>query len=60
MTRRGKIDLQKVRACLNTICTACGYAIPPSETVRLDFERMKCPKCGAIFAPTPNTHKSHT
>lgn len=53
MTPRGKIDLEKVRACLNKICSLCGYTITPPEIMRLDFERMRCPKCGGVFAPVP-------
>jgi hypothetical protein len=30
-------------------CPTCSCMIPPSETIRLDFERMRCPKCGKGF-----------
>jgi DNA-directed RNA polymerase subunit RPC12/RpoP len=30
---------------LSTPCPECGYRIPPSELMRLDNERMRCPEC---------------
>jgi len=51
MTPRGKINLEKILASLNTSCSACGYSIPPDEIRRIDFDTMKCPKCGAAFIP---------
>jgi hypothetical protein len=30
MPRKSKIDLEKVLASLNTLCTQCGYSIPPT------------------------------
>jgi hypothetical protein len=48
--QRKKIDIKKVLASLNTTCPECGYSITPAEIVRIDFERMKYPKCGKIFA----------
>jgi predicted RNA-binding Zn-ribbon protein involved in translation (DUF1610 family) len=47
--QRNKIDRTKVLAALNTICPACGVSISPAEVVRIDFERMRCPKCGHVF-----------
>jgi predicted RNA-binding Zn-ribbon protein involved in translation (DUF1610 family) len=52
MPSKQKINLEKVLASLNTLCSKCGYSIPPAEICRLDTERMKCPKCGEIFAPS--------
>jgi len=49
MTPKGKVNLQRVLASLNTLCTECGYSIAPNEIMRIDFERMKCAKCGAVF-----------
>jgi predicted RNA-binding Zn-ribbon protein involved in translation (DUF1610 family) len=46
-----KIDLEKVMASLATPCPKCGYQIPPNETQRVSFTEMRCPKCGAVFAP---------
>ena len=46
---KNKVNLAKVLASLNTTCPECGYSIVPSEIVRIDFERQKCPKCGEIF-----------
>jgi hypothetical protein len=57
MTPRGKINLEKIRASLNTDYTECGYSIPPNEIMRIDFDTMKCPKCGAVFAPKKRTEK---
>jgi ribosomal protein S27AE len=51
MARRGKIDLEKVRALLNTFCTNCGYEIPPNEIRRLNADEILCPKCGKAFVP---------
>ena len=36
---------------LETPCTQCHDPIPPSEIMRLDFERMRCPRCLAVFVP---------
>jgi len=47
--QKNKINLAKVLAALNTTCPSCGFSISPAEVVRIDFERMRCPKCGAIF-----------
>jgi ribosomal protein S27AE len=48
---RGKINLEKILAALDTTCTECGHSFPPSEILRIDFDTMKCPKCGAVFTP---------
>jgi ribosomal protein S27AE len=53
MPRKQKISCEKVLAALNTICPECGYSIPPAEIRRVDFDKMKCPKCGEIFTTTP-------
>jgi ribosomal protein S27AE len=47
--QRNKIDLKKVLSAMNKTCPACGHSITPAEIVRVDFERMICPKCGEIF-----------
>jgi ribosomal protein S27AE len=51
--QRKKIDRAKVLAALNTTCPSCGYSISPAEIVRVDMQRMKCPKCGAVFDAKP-------
>jgi hypothetical protein len=51
MPSKQKINVEKVRACLDTICPKCGYRITPVEIQRVDFERMKCPQCAEIFVP---------
>jgi predicted RNA-binding Zn-ribbon protein involved in translation (DUF1610 family) len=28
---------------------SCGLSISPAEVVRIDSERMRCPKCGHVF-----------
>ena len=45
MPSRKKINIGQVRASLDTKCTLCGHAIAPSELVRLNWERCRCPKC---------------
>jgi ribosomal protein S27AE len=50
MPRKEKIHLEKVLAALNTLCPACGYSITPAEIRRVDFDKMKCPRCGEVFA----------
>ena len=47
--QKNKIDRTKVLAALNTICPSCGFSISPSEIVRVDSQRMRCPKCGHVF-----------
>jgi len=49
MPRKQKIDLDKVRGCLDTVCTKCGHRIPPAEVQRIDFTSVKCPACGEAF-----------
>jgi len=53
MTR--KINLEKVRASLSTLCPKCGYQIPPNEIQRTGFTEMRCPKCLAVFTPGKNS-----
>jgi predicted RNA-binding Zn-ribbon protein involved in translation (DUF1610 family) len=52
LSRKPKIDLEKVRAALETVCAKCGYRIPPAEVQRIDFTRVKCPACGEAFVPS--------
>ena len=47
--QRKKIDLKKVLESLSTSCPSCGFSISPSEIVRVDSQRMRCPKCGHVF-----------
>jgi predicted Zn finger-like uncharacterized protein len=47
--QKNKINLAKVLAALNSVCPSCGASIPPAEVVRIDSERMRCPKCGHVF-----------
>jgi len=47
--QKSKINLAKVLAALNTVCPSCGFSISPAEIVRVDSERMRCPKCGHVF-----------
>jgi len=47
--QRKKIDLKKVLAAMNTTCPGCRYEITPAEIQRIDFERMRCPKCRLVF-----------
>jgi len=51
MPRKEKINLEKIKASLFTLCTECGYKIPPSEERRINSDQMRCPKCGAGFIP---------
>jgi len=51
MRSRKKINLEKIKASLFTRCTECGYKIQPAEERRIDFDHVRCPKCGAAFIP---------
>jgi len=51
MPRKDKINLEKIKASLFTLCTECGYKIPPAEERRIDFDHVRCPKCGISFIP---------
>jgi ribosomal protein S27AE len=53
MPRARKINLEKVRASLDTVCPKCGSLILPAEVRRVDFERIECPICGERFVPGP-------
>jgi len=35
-----KINLEKVRESLDTVCTLCGYAIPPQQVLRTGYDRV--------------------
>jgi ribosomal protein S27AE len=48
--QRKKIDLTKVLESLNTVCPACGFSISADKLRRIDFTRMQCLKCEALFA----------
>ena len=51
MPHRRKLDLEKIRASLDTVCPHCNASIPPEDQNRADSERMKCPHCGEVFIP---------
>ena len=51
MPQKQKINLEKVKASLNTVCPKCGYSIAPDRILRFDSERIACPECGERFAP---------
>ena len=46
---KNKINRAKVLAALNTTCPSCGVSLPPAGVVQVDFEQMRCPKCGHVF-----------
>lgn len=48
--QRKKVDLKKVLESLTTVCPSCEASISPAEIVRVDSERMRCPKCRSVFA----------
>jgi ribosomal protein L37AE/L43A len=50
MPKSRKINLETVQASLDTTCPKCEKVIPPAEMQRIDFERLKCPGCGELFA----------
>src|SRR5215469_8025508 len=51
MPRRGKLDLEKIRASLNTPCPHCGHSITPEERTHVDTEHLECPQCKKRFIP---------
>ena len=51
MPRRGKIDLEIIRASLAIICPHCSASIEPEVQKRLDAETMECPLYGEKFRP---------
>ncbi len=51
MPSKQKINLEKVKASLNTLCPKCGYSIPPENLSRVDFNEVQCPECGERFIP---------
>jgi predicted RNA-binding Zn-ribbon protein involved in translation (DUF1610 family) len=46
-----RINLEKVKASLNTPCTQCGHEITPAEIERVASDQLRCPKCGCTFTP---------
>jgi hypothetical protein len=51
MPQKRKINRDLVNAALNTSYPKCGGSIPPAQIVRVDFERVECPKCHTRFIP---------
>ena len=51
MSRRGRLDLAKIRASLNTLCPHCGHSITPEERTHVDTEHLECPLCKKRFIP---------
>jgi predicted Zn finger-like uncharacterized protein len=49
LVQKNKINRVKVLAALNAVCPSCSYSISPAEIVRIDSEKMRCPKCGHVF-----------
>ncbi len=52
MVGKQKINLENVRACLDTVCPKCGRRITLAEVQRIDSTRVKCPACGEKFVPS--------
>jgi predicted RNA-binding Zn-ribbon protein involved in translation (DUF1610 family) len=51
MPQKQKINLEKVKAALNTVCPKCGCSITPDKIRRIDSEQIECPECGQRFTP---------
>jgi len=51
VSRKQKINLEKVLASLDTVCPKCGYPITPDKILRIDSQRIMCPKCNESFVP---------
>jgi predicted RNA-binding Zn-ribbon protein involved in translation (DUF1610 family) len=51
MPSKQKINLEKVRASLNTLCPKSGYSIEPDQLLRVDSNQIECPECGERFIP---------
>jgi ribosomal protein S27AE len=51
MSRRGKLNREKIRASLATTCPHCGARLEPDEYKRVDWEHLECPRCGKRFQP---------
>jgi transposase len=49
MRSQQKINLDKVKASLATLCPHCHYSISPAEIIRFSSEQINCPKCEAVF-----------
>jgi predicted RNA-binding Zn-ribbon protein involved in translation (DUF1610 family) len=56
----GRVNLEEIRASLNTRCVLCGYEIPPSKILHVDMEQLRCPKCGKDFVPERKGRKIAT
>jgi predicted RNA-binding Zn-ribbon protein involved in translation (DUF1610 family) len=49
MPSKQKINLEKVRAALNTVCPKCGCMITPDRILRIDSQQIQCPQCGELL-----------
>ena len=58
MPRRGKRDLEKIRASADVTCPHCGSRIPPERQLRVDWDHLECPGCGKRFVPKGGEGKS--
>jgi predicted RNA-binding Zn-ribbon protein involved in translation (DUF1610 family) len=46
MPKSRKVNLEKVRASLDLVCSKCGGVIAPADVRHIDFDRIECPPCG--------------
>jgi predicted Zn finger-like uncharacterized protein len=51
MPRRGKLDLDQIRASLDVTCPHCKTQISPEHQQRLNWDHLKCLNCGQLFVP---------
>jgi len=61
MPRRSKLDLETIRAVGNVECPLCHELLTPADYLRIDYEHLRCAKCGEDFLPqakgSPAMHK---
>jgi ribosomal protein S27AE len=51
MPRRSKLTRDAIRSVGNVECPQCRTILSPAEYLRVDYERLRCGKCGNDFIP---------
>ena len=52
MPRRSKLTFEALRSVGNETCPHCNAILSPTEYLRIDYEQLRCGKCGKDFIPS--------
>ena len=51
MPRRSKLNLEAIRSVVKVECPHFHPILSPAEYLRVDYEHLRCGKCGKDFIP---------